>query len=75
MVEAKVTLTEAVISESLKRGKSQVGETGDGEQTSERKPKGSRAPWRDTRRNRADNSGAKEFRPDGNGRAAQHEGD
>ena len=75
MVEAKVTLTEAVISESLKRGKSQVGETGDDEQTSGRKPKHARAPWHDTRRSRADNSGAKQFRPDGNGRAAQHEGD
>jgi ribosome maturation factor RimP len=79
MAEAKVTLTDAVISESLKRGKSQSGETGDDEQMSGRKPKGThkqaRAPWRDTRRNRADQSRAKQFRPDGNGRAAQHEGD
>ena len=79
MVEAKVTLTEAVISESLKRGKSQSGETSDGEQAGGRKPKGApkgaRTPWRDTRRNRTDNSGAKQFRSDGNGRAAQHEGD
>ena len=79
MAEAKVTLTDAVISESLKRGKSQLGETGDDEQPSGRKPKGThkqaRAPWRDTRRNRADQSRAKQFRPDGNGRAAQHEGD
>jgi ribosome maturation factor RimP len=73
MVEAKVTLTDAVISESLKRGKSQLGETGDDEQTSE--PKHARAPWHDTRRNRADRSHAKQLRPDGNGRAAQHEGD
>jgi len=73
MVEAKVTLTGAVISESLKRGKSQLGETGDDEQTSE--PKHARAPWHDTRRNRADRSHAKQLRPDGNGRAAQHEGD
>jgi ribosome maturation factor RimP len=73
MVEAKVTLTDAVISESLKRGKSQLGETGDDEQTSE--PKHARAAWHDTRRNRADRSHAKQLRPDGNGRAAQHEGD
>jgi ribosome maturation factor RimP len=79
MAEAKVTLTDALISESLKRGKSQSGETGDDEQTGGRKPKGAhkgaRVPWNDTRRNRADQSRAKEFRPDGNGRAAQHEGD
>ena len=75
MAEAKVTLTDAVISESLKRGKSQLGETGDDEQTGGRKPKGARAPWHDTRRNRADQSDAKQFRPDGNSRAAQHEGD
>ena len=89
MAEAKVMLTDAVISESLKRDKSQSGETGeasesdDSEQTGERKPKGAhkaarkhpRAPWHDTRRNRADQSNAQEFRPDGNSRAAQHEGD
>src|SRR5882724_3934777 len=73
MAEAKVTLTDAVISESLKRGKSQLGETGDDEQTSERKPKGTpkhaRAHWHDTRRNRADQARAKQLRPDGNGRA------
>ena len=59
------------------------GETGDDEQPGGRKPKGAlkgarkhpRAPWHDTRRNRAGQSRAKEFRPDGNGRAAQHEGD
>jgi ribosome maturation factor RimP len=70
MAEAKVTLTDAVISESLKRGKTQLRETSDDE-TSGRKPK----PWRDSRRNRADHSGAKQFRPAGNGRVAQHEGD
>ncbi len=68
-----MTLTDAVISESLKRGKSQLGETGDDEQTSE--PKHPRAPWHDTRRTRAERSHAKQLRPDGNGRAAQHEGD
>src|SRR5215470_14187258 len=79
MVEAKVTLTDAVISESLKRGKSPSGETGDDEQsadeeqTSGHKPKDTpksarkgarkhpRAPWHDTRRNRSDQSRAKEF--------------
>jgi ribosome maturation factor RimP len=79
MAEAKVTLTDAVISESLKRGKSPLDETGDDEQTSERKPKGTpkhaRAHWHDTRRNRADQARDKQLRPDGNGRAAQHEGD
>ena len=75
MAEAKVTLTDAVISESLNRGKTRLGETGDDKQTSEPKPKRARPPWRDTRRNRADRSHAKQFRPDGNGRAAQHEGD
>jgi ribosome maturation factor RimP len=79
MAEAKVTLTDTVISESLKRGKSELSETGDDEQTSERKPKGTpkhaHAPWHDTRRKRADRSHAKQLRPDGNGRAAQHEGD
>src|SRR5215470_7434571 len=79
MAEAKVTLTDTLISESLKRGKSPSGEAGDDEQTSERKPKDARkhtrAPWHDTRRNRVDQSRAKEFRPDGSGRAAQHEGD
>jgi ribosome maturation factor RimP len=85
MAEAKVMLTDAVISESLKRGKShlddasETGDTGDDQQTGERKRKGAhkhpRAPWHDTRRNRADQSRAKEFRPDGKSRAAQHEGD
>jgi ribosome maturation factor RimP len=85
MAEAKVTLTDAVISESLKRGKTQLRETSGDEtrgdetredetredETRERKPK----PWRDSRRNRADHSRAKQFRPAGNGRVAQHEGD
>jgi len=76
MLEAKVTLTDTLISESLKRGKSPSGEAGDNEQPSKPKDrKHTRAPWHDTRRNRADQSGAKEFRPDGTGRSAQHEGD
>jgi ribosome maturation factor RimP len=75
MAEARVALTDAVINESLKRGKSQLGETGDDEQMSGETRKHARAPWHDTRRNRADQSRAKQFRPDGNSRAAQHEGD
>jgi ribosome maturation factor RimP len=77
MAEAKVTLTDTLISESLKRGKSPSDETGDDEQPGKPKDarKHPRAPWHDTRRNRADQSGVKEFRPDGSGRAAQHEGD
>jgi ribosome maturation factor RimP len=77
MAEAKVTLTDTLISESLKRGKSPLGEASDDEQPNNPKhaPKHARAPWHDTRRNRADQPSAKEFRPDGTGRAAQHEGD
>jgi ribosome maturation factor RimP len=77
MAEAKVTLTDTLISESLKRGESPLGEAGDEEQPNNPKDvrKHTRAPWHDTRRNRADQSRAKEFRPDGTGRAAQHEGD
>jgi ribosome maturation factor RimP len=75
MAEAKVALTDAVISESLKRGKSPSGETGDDEQSGGRKHKGARAPWHDTRRRRTDQTRTKEFRPGGNSRAAQHEGD
>ena len=75
MAEAKVTLTDTLISESLKRGKSPSGEDDEQTSTPEHAPKHARAPWNDTRRNRADQSRAKEFRPDGNGRAAQHEGD
>jgi ribosome maturation factor RimP len=77
MAEAKVTLTDTLISESLKRGKSPLGETGEsGDNEQPSNPKHARAPWHDTRRNRANQSRAKEFRPDGTGRAAhQHEGD
>jgi ribosome maturation factor RimP len=84
----KVEMTIAVEGRRRFRG-SLVGTEGDSarlcddEQTSGRKPKHAskhaskhtRAPWRDTRRNRADQSRAKQFRPDGNGRVAQHEGD
>jgi ribosome maturation factor RimP len=70
MAEAKVTLSDELIAESLKRGKAEQREAGSDE-PAERK----RKPWRDTRRNRADDPHAKQFRPAGDGRAAQHEGD
>jgi ribosome maturation factor RimP len=70
MAEAKVTLSDALIAESLKRGKVQQREAG-ADEPGARKPK----PWRDTRRNRADDPHARQFRPAGHGRAAQHEGD
>jgi len=70
MAEAKVALDDALIASSLKRGKAQEREAGS-EEAGQRKPK----PWRDTRRNRAEHPRARQFRPDGNSRAAQHEGD
>jgi ribosome maturation factor RimP len=60
MAEAKVTLSDTVITESLKRGK-----------TRDRKPKA----WHDTRRNRTEDSRPDHFRPNGESRAAQHEGE
>jgi len=60
MAEAKVALSDTVITESLKRGKQQ-----------DRKPK----PWHDTRRNRTEDSRPDHFRPNGDSRAAQHEGE
>jgi ribosome maturation factor RimP len=59
MAEAKVTLSDTVITESLKRGKQ------------DRKPKA----WHDTRRNRTENSRPDHFRPNGDSRAAHHEGE
>jgi len=70
MVEAKVTLSDELIAESLKRGKAQQREAGADESAARK-----RKPSRDTRRNRADDPHAKQFRPAGDGRAAQHEGD
>jgi ribosome maturation factor RimP len=70
MTEAKVMLNDALIAESLKRGKAQQREAGLDE-TGERKPK----PWRDTRRNRAEHPRTGQFRPDGHSRTAQHEGE
>jgi ribosome maturation factor RimP len=60
MVEAKVTLSDTVITESLKRGK-----------TKDRKPK----PWHDNRRNRTEDHRPDHFRPNGDSRAAQNEGE
>ena len=60
MAEAKVTLSEAVITQSLKRGKAQ-----------DRKPR----PWHDTRRNPTEESRPEHFRPNGDSRAAHHEGE
>ncbi len=69
MAEAKVTLDDALIAQSLKRSKTQQREAS--EEPGARK----RKPWRDTRRNRADHPRTGQFRPDGNGRPAQHKGD
>ena len=76
MAEAKVALSDALIAESLRRGKAQEHETADETQPDDtahaaRKPK----PWRDTRRNRTDNSRPEHFRPNGGSRKAQHEGE
>jgi ribosome maturation factor RimP len=68
MAEAKVTLSDALVAESLKRGKAQQSEAGADEPREHK-------PWHDTRRNRADDPHARQFRPAGHGRAAQHEGD
>jgi ribosome maturation factor RimP len=70
MAEAKVTLSDELIAEALKRGKAQQHEAGSDE-SAERK----RKPWRDTRGNRADDPHAKQFRPAGDGRAALNKGD
>jgi ribosome maturation factor RimP len=71
MAEAKVTLSDALIAESLKRGKAQQREAG-ADEPRERKPK---PPWRDTRRNRADDPHARQFQSAGHGRADLDEGD
>lgn len=70
MAEAKVTLSDALIAQSLKRGKAQQ-RNASLDELDRRKPK----PWRDTRRNRADHPRAKQFRPGGDSRTAQHEGE
>jgi len=71
MAEAKITLDNAVIAESLKRGKTQLREARDEQARSARKSK----PWRDTRRNRADEACPQHSRPNGNSRPAQNEGE
>jgi ribosome maturation factor RimP len=72
MAEAKIALSDALIAETLKRGKAQQQEADpDDPARPARKPK----PWRDTRRNRTDNSRPEHFRPDGGSRGAQHEGE
>jgi ribosome maturation factor RimP len=75
MAEAKLTLSDALIAEALKRGKAveraeREGDAGRAENATGRKAK----PWRDTRRNRG--AAAPDFRPNGADRPpAQHEGD
>jgi ribosome maturation factor RimP len=72
MAEAKIALSDALIAESLRRGKAQQHETeSDDPARTARKPK----PWRDTRRNRTGNSRPEHFRPNGGSRGAQHEGE
>jgi len=65
MEDAKIMLSDALIAQSLKRGKDAERDQ------SARRPK----PWRDTRRNRADESCPQPIRPNGDSRAALNEGD
>jgi ribosome maturation factor RimP len=70
MAEAKLVLSDALIAESLKRGKTEQRDLQDTDTDDRPKPK----PWRDTRRDRT--GSPDHFRPNGNKRrAAQHEGD
>ena len=75
MAEAKLTLSDALIADSLKRGKAaeraqREGAAGEVEGATERNVK----PWRDKRRSRR--AAARDFRPNGaDGRPAQREGD
>jgi ribosome maturation factor RimP len=72
MAEARIALSDALIAETLKRGKTQQhGTELDDKARAARKPK----PWRDTRRNRTDNSRPEHLRPNGGSRGAQHEGE
>jgi ribosome maturation factor RimP len=73
MAEAKIMLDDAVVAQSLKRGKVADKELREADPDQRaRKPK----PWRDTRRNPADTTRPDHFRPNGgNRRTAQHEGD
>jgi ribosome maturation factor RimP len=72
MVEARVMLSDALIAESLKRGKMQHRDAKLDDQA--HAARGSK-PWRGTRRNQADNSSSEHFRPDGDNRPAQHKGE
>jgi ribosome maturation factor RimP len=74
MAEAKVTLEDAVITESLKRGKSQQRDADRKHKASGNKASGNK-PWHDTRHNRTDDARPDHFRPNGKSRAAQHEGE
>jgi len=75
MAEAKLTLSDALIAESLKRGKAaeraqREGAAGEAEGAASRQAK----PWRDKRRSRG--AAAPGFRPTGSDRRpAQHEGE
>jgi len=73
IAEAKITLSDALIAESLKRGKAQQREAElDHDQAGQsRKPK----PWRDTRHNRTDDPRPRHFRPNGKSHTAKHEGE
>jgi len=68
MAEAKVTLSDTLITQSLKRGKAQQREA-------RRDKPSERKPWRDTRRSRADKPRPVQFRPDGDNRPDHHKGD
>jgi ribosome maturation factor RimP len=75
MAEAKVTLSDALIAESLKRGKAEQREAG-ADEPGARKPKPlHNKHWHDTRRNRADDPHARQFQSAGHGRADLDEGD
>jgi ribosome maturation factor RimP len=72
MVEAKLTLSDTLIAESLKRSKAQLRAAQlDDQARAARRPK----PWRDTRRHRENHSRPEHLRPDGDSPTAQHEGE
>ena len=73
MVEAKIMLNDEIIAEALKRSKAQQRNAQLADQAA-RRPKHAK-PWRDTRRNQGSAPGSEHFRPDGNNRSAQHEGE
>ncbi|MEA2907727.1 MAG: ribosome maturation factor RimP [Alphaproteobacteria bacterium] len=76
MTDARIMLDDALIAQSLKRGKEREARLAEqergAEQANARRPK----PWRDSRRNRAGDSRPDHFRPTGNdSRTAPNEGD